>query len=43
VNRKCGFVEEGLERDSALIGAEWHSDVLMGILEQEYRRQQIDL
>ena len=41
--RKCGFVEEGLERDSALIGAEWHSDVLMGILEQEYRRQQTDL
>jgi RimJ/RimL family protein N-acetyltransferase len=41
--KKCGFVEEGLERDSALIGGEWHSDVLMGILEQEYREQQTDL
>jgi len=37
------FVEEGLERDSALIGAEWHSEVLMGILEQEYQRKQTDL
>jgi ribosomal-protein-alanine N-acetyltransferase len=37
--RKCGFVEEGRERDSVLIGGEWHSDVLMSILEQEYRKQ----
>jgi [ribosomal protein S5]-alanine N-acetyltransferase len=37
--RSCGFVEEGRERDSALIGGQWHSDVLMSILEQEYRKQ----
>src|SRR5262245_60608992 len=41
--RKCGFVQEGLERDSSLIGGEWHSDVMMSILEQEYRKQQADL
>jgi hypothetical protein len=37
--RTCGFVEEGRKRDSALIGGEWRSDVLMSILEQEYRKQ----
>jgi [ribosomal protein S5]-alanine N-acetyltransferase len=37
--RKCGFIEEGRERDSALIGGEWHSDVLMSVLEHEYRKQ----
>jgi ribosomal-protein-alanine N-acetyltransferase len=35
--RKCGFVQEGVERDGAWIGGEWHSDVLMSILEHEYR------
>ena len=34
---KCGFVREGLERESALVADEWHSDVMMSILEQEYR------
>lgn len=34
---KCGFVREGFERESAFIGGEWHSDVIMGILETEYR------
>jgi len=34
-----GFVEEGRERDSALIAGEWDSDVLMSILEREYRKQ----
>jgi len=29
------FFEEGMKRDSALIDAEWHSDVLTDILEQE--------
>lgn len=34
--RKCGFVQEGIERDSTLIAGEWQSDVIMSILEQEY-------
>jgi RimJ/RimL family protein N-acetyltransferase len=34
---KCGFVREGLERDSALVAGEWQSDVRMSILEHEYR------
>jgi ribosomal-protein-alanine N-acetyltransferase len=34
---KCGFVREGVEREGALIGGEWQSDVLMSILEAEYR------
>jgi [ribosomal protein S5]-alanine N-acetyltransferase len=35
---KCGFVREGIERESALVAGEWHSDVMMGVLEQEYRK-----
>jgi RimJ/RimL family protein N-acetyltransferase len=34
---KCGFVREGLERDSARIDGAWEDDVLMAILESEYR------
>lgn len=34
---RCGFRREGLERDSALIDGEFHNDVLMGVLEDEYR------
>ena len=34
---KCGFVREGVERESALVAGEWHDDVIMGILEHEYR------
>ena len=37
---KCGFVQEGVEREGALIGGEWHSDLMMSILEQEYRQFQ---
>lgn len=33
--RKVGFVEEGRERESALIGGVWHDDVIMGLLENE--------
>lgn len=33
---KCGFVREGLERESALIDGVWHDDVVMSILEQEH-------
>jgi RimJ/RimL family protein N-acetyltransferase len=36
---KCGFVREGVERESALVDGVWHDDVLMGILESEYRAQ----
>jgi ribosomal-protein-alanine N-acetyltransferase len=34
---RCGFVREGVERESACIEGEWANDVLMGILEHEYR------
>ena len=30
--RRCGFVEEGRERDAALIDGEWHDDVIMAVL-----------
>jgi RimJ/RimL family protein N-acetyltransferase len=35
---KCGFTREGVLRDTVLIDGVWHSDVAMGILEDEYRR-----
>ncbi len=34
---KCGFVREGIEREGAWIAGKWQSDVMMSILEQEYR------
>ncbi|MBN2238973.1 MAG: GNAT family N-acetyltransferase [Dehalococcoidales bacterium] len=34
---KCGFVKEGVERDSALIDGTWETDIMMSILEDEYR------
>ena len=36
---KCGFVREGVEREGALIEGKWETDVMMSILEQEYRGQ----
>ena len=33
----CGFQREGVEREGARIADEWHTDVFMSILEQEYR------
>lgn len=33
---KCGFVREGLERESAYIDGEWHNDVMMAILDREF-------
>lgn len=36
---KCGFVREGIERESACIDGAWYSDVMMSILEDEYRAQ----
>lgn len=35
--RKCGFVEEGIEREDALIDGRWYSDLRMSVLEHEYR------
>ncbi|MGL5012076.1 MAG: GNAT family N-acetyltransferase [Paracoccaceae bacterium] len=32
----CGFVREGIERESALVGGEWHDDWIMSILAQEF-------
>ncbi len=34
---KCGFVQEGVEREGAWIADQWETDVMMSILEQEYR------
>ncbi len=34
---KCGFRHEGVLRDNALIDGVWHDDVLMAILDHEYR------
>jgi ribosomal-protein-alanine N-acetyltransferase len=33
--RRCGFIEEGRERESAFVDGQWHDDVIMGVLEQE--------
>ena len=35
--RACGFVEEGREREAALVAGERHDDVVMGLLAQEFR------
>lgn len=34
---KVGFVREGVERQSALIGSEWHDDVLLGLIASDFR------
>lgn len=39
VYEKCGFRHEGVERQSAYIDGRWHDDLIMGILENEYRRR----
>ena len=33
--RRCGFVEEGRERQAVLVDGSWHDDVVMGILERD--------
>lgn len=35
--KKCGFVQEGVLRESALVAGQWFSDHQMSILEQDYR------
>lgn len=37
--RRCGFVEEGRERESCWLDGRWHDDVLMGILAHEFTAQ----
>ena len=32
----CGFVEEGREREAALVGGERHDDIMMGVLAREF-------
>jgi RimJ/RimL family protein N-acetyltransferase len=34
---KCGFVHERFERESAWVAGTWADDVLMALLEHEYR------
>lgn len=34
--RRCGFVEEGRERDSCRMGRAWYDDVIMGVLDHEF-------
>lgn len=33
---RIGFVREGLERESALIGGTWHDDVIVGLLKRDF-------
>lgn len=33
---RVGFVREGLERESALIGGVWHDDVIVGLLKRDF-------
>jgi len=35
--KKCGFVQEGVARETTVVVNQWHNDVLMSILEGEYR------
>jgi RimJ/RimL family protein N-acetyltransferase len=34
--RKCGFVDEGRERESALVEGQWQDDLIMGLLDHEF-------
>ncbi|MDD3481197.1 MAG: GNAT family protein [Patescibacteria group bacterium] len=35
---KSGFTIEGIERESAFIRGKWHNDIIMSILEHEYKK-----
>ncbi len=37
--KKCGFIEEGRVREGALIEGRWETDIMMSILEQEYKNK----
>lgn len=34
--RKCGFVEEGREREAAFVNGAWQDDIIMGLLDREF-------
>lgn len=34
--RKCGFIVEGRERESAFVEGQWQDDLIMGLLAQEF-------
>jgi RimJ/RimL family protein N-acetyltransferase len=33
---KCGFVQEGVERESAFVNGAWHDDIMMSVLDFEF-------
>ena len=35
--QKCGFAIEGREREAARVNGQWHDDVIMGLLDREFR------
>lgn len=35
--QKCGFIIEGRERETAFVNGAWHDDIMMGLLEHEFR------
>jgi len=35
--RKCGFREEGRERETAFVNGQWRDDIMMGLLDYEFR------
>lgn len=36
--RACGFIEEGREREAALVGGAWYDDIMIGVLAHEFGR-----
>jgi RimJ/RimL family protein N-acetyltransferase len=34
--KKCGFIIEGQERETALVDGTWHDDIMMGVLNREF-------
>lgn len=34
--RKCGFIEEGRERETAFVEGSWQDDLIMGLLDREF-------
>ncbi len=35
---KCGFREEGREREAAWVNGAWQDDIIMGVLDREFGR-----